>query len=126
MASLHALQALLKSPEFNLGESNLAITKGSVDGLLEISNRLWTDNQIVPMDDHWLHRIQEANNELALNGMRVLGVAFRQCNQSACNAPEISLESDLVFVGMFAMIDPARSEVKEAVAVARGPVSDRS
>ena len=115
-----SLQELLKSPEFNLGESNLAITKGSVDGLLEISNRLWTENQIVPMDDHWMHRIQEANNELALNGMRVLGVAFRQCNQSACNAPDISLESDLVFVGMFAMIDPARSEVKEAVAVARG------
>ncbi len=115
-----SLQELLKSPEFNLGESNLAITKGSVDGLLEISNRLWTENQIVPMDDHWLHRIQEANNDLALNGMRVLGVAFRQCNQSACNAPDMSLEQDLVFVGMFAMIDPARSEVKEAVAVARG------
>ena len=115
-----ALQGLLKSPEFNLGESHLAITKGSVDGLLEISNRLWTDNQIVPMDDHWLHRIQEANNDLALNGMRVLGVAFRQCNQNACNAPDLSLEQDLVFVGMFAMIDPARSEVKDAVAVARG------
>lgn len=115
-----ALQALLKSPEFHLGQSHLAITKGSVDGLLEISNRLWTDNQIVPMDDHWLHRIQEANNDLALNGMRVLGVAFRQCNQSACNAPDMTLEQKLVFVGMFAMIDPARSEVKDAVAVARG------
>ncbi|NTW43869.1 MAG: HAD-IC family P-type ATPase, partial [Anaerolineaceae bacterium] len=115
-----SLQELLKSPEFNLGESSLAITKGSVDGLLEISNRLWTDNQIVPMDDNWLHRIQNANNDLAQNGMRVLGVAFRQCNQSACDKPQISLEQELVFVGMFAMIDPARPEVKNAVAVAKG------
>ncbi len=115
-----ALKKLLLSPDFNMDESHLVITKGAVDGLLDLSNRIWTDNQIKPMDSHWRHRILDANNDLALKGMRVLGIAFRQCDQQTCEAIDETLEQELVFVGMFAMIDPARPEVKEAVATAKG------
>ena len=96
-----------------------AITKGAVDGLLEISDRVWTDNQIVEMDSAWQKRILDANNDLALKGMRVLGVAFRHCSEQQSQQACDPLEQELVFVGMFAMIDPARPEVKDAVAVAR-------
>ena len=115
-----ALRELLSSPAFDPQTTHLAITKGAVDGLLEISNRVWTDQHVVEMDSAWHQRVLDANNDLALKGMRVLGVAFRQCSaqqsQQACDP----LEQELVFVGMFAMIDPARSEVKDAVAEARG------
>ena len=115
-----ALRELLSSPAFDPQTTHLAITKGAVDGLLEISSRVWTDQHIVAMDSAWRQRVLDANNDLALKGMRVLGVAFRQCSaqqsQQACDP----LEQELVFVGMFAMIDPARPEVKDAVAVARG------
>jgi len=115
-----ALRELLSSPAFDPQTTHLAITKGAVDGLLEISSRVWTDQHIVEMDSAWRQRVLDANNDLALKGMRVLGVAFRQCSaqqsQQACDP----LEQELVFVGMFAMIDPARPEVKDAVAVARG------
>ena len=72
------------------------------------------------LDDDWRTRINSANNELALKGMRVLGVAFRQCAKPEGNQECGLLEQELVFVGMFAMIDPARPEVKDAVAEARG------
>ncbi len=49
-----------------------------------------------------------------------MGVAYRQCSQQESTKACEPLEQDLVFVGMFAMIDPARSEVKEAVATAKG------
>jgi Ca2+-transporting ATPase len=115
-----ALRDLLTSPDFSQGQSHLAVTKGSVDGLLEVSNRIWDGGRIVPMDDSWIRRIMTANNDLAQNGMRVLGVAFRRCEEIACDKPSPSLEEELVFVGMFGMIDPARPEVKDAVAVAKG------
>ena len=115
-----SLKSLLTSPDFNFEDSHLVITKGAVDGLLEISDRVWTEKRIETLDSDWKHRILDANNDLALKGMRVLGVAFRQCDQQACDEIDETLEQNLVFVGMFAMIDPARSEVKEAVATAKG------
>jgi Ca2+-transporting ATPase len=115
-----ALRDLITSPNFKSDEPYLVITKGAVDGLLDISNRVWNDQQIVEMDSAWKQRILDANNDLALKGMRVLGVAFRNCSEQESKQACDPLEQDLVFVGMFAMIDPARSEVKDAVAEAKG------
>ncbi len=113
-----ALKKLIQSPKFLSQEPFLAVTKGSVDGLLEISNRVWTENEIVELDHQWENRILQAHDDLAQKGMRILGIAFRQCSGQNTQPECETIEKDLVFVGMFAMIDPARSEVKDAVAEA--------
>lgn len=113
------LSDLLASPAFAGDAPCLMITKGAVDGLLDISNRVWSDRQVVSMDEAWHQRIIEANNDLALKGMRVLGVAFRQSSEEESKQVSEEMERDLVFVGMFAMIDPARPEVKTAVKTAK-------
>lgn len=112
----HSLTKLIESPGFLSEGVFLAITKGAVDGLLEISNRVWTENEIVELDQEWENRIQQAQKELAQKGMRILGVAFHQCSEQETEPECGTVEKDLIFVGMFAMIDPARSEVKDAVA----------
>lgn len=114
----NSLQNLIQSPAFLSDEPFLSITKGSADGLLEISNRVWTENEIVTLNDNWRGRIMKAHDDLAQKGMRILGVAFRQCRGEQKKPGCENLEEDLVFVGMFAMIDPARGEVKDAVAEA--------
>jgi Ca2+-transporting ATPase len=55
----------------------LMFTKGAVDSLLEVCDRVWVNNQIQPLDETWRERIVRANNTMAQSGMRVLGVAFR-------------------------------------------------
>ena len=60
----------------------------------------------------WRDRIMQSNNELAQNGMRVLGVAIRSAETPTADA---SIENDLIFVGLYGMIDPPRAEVKDAV-----------
>jgi Ca2+-transporting ATPase len=57
--------------------SHLAFTKGAVDSLLDVSGRVWVDSHPEPLDERWHERIMTAHNQLAKNGMRVLGVAFR-------------------------------------------------
>lgn len=114
-----ALKKLVQSPKFQSDEPFLSITKGSVDGLIEISNRVWTENEIVELDQNWQDRILKSHDDLAQKGMRILGVAFRQCSEKDTKPECGNLEENLVFVGMFAMIDPARPEVKDAVATAK-------
>ena len=93
----------------------IAFTKGAVDGLLEVSDRVWTENGIEPLDDGWRERIRRSNDELASRGMRVLGVALRPLEAAEGDGAE----QQLVFIGMFGMIDPPRPEVREAVARCR-------
>ena len=101
---------------FNSGAWPLiAITKGAVDGILDISNRVWVEGQLYPLDDHWRERIQAANNRLAQNGMRVLGMAYQLRQHAEVDLPQEPVETDLVFIGMTGMIDPARPEVSDAV-----------
>ncbi|MCK6539018.1 MAG: cation-translocating P-type ATPase [Anaerolineales bacterium] len=96
----------------------IAFTKGSVDGLLDLSDRVWVNGKAETLDAGWRSRIEAANERLAKKGMRVLGIAFRLLNQ----IPEViqtDLERDLTFIGLFGMIDPPRAEVGEAVAITR-------
>jgi P-type Ca2+ transporter type 2C len=93
----------------------IALTKGSVDGLLKISDRVWNNDQTEPLDEQWHQKILERNDKLAAMGTRVLGVAFRPLDAPPPSGQEADVEQDLVFVGLVGMLDPARSEAKEAV-----------
>jgi P-type Ca2+ transporter type 2C len=96
----------------------IAFTKGSVDGLLDLSSYVWVGGKAEPMDEGYKVRVEASNQTLARKGMRVLGVAFRLLNQVP-DVIQTDLEQNLTFVGLFGMIDPPRSEVREAVALTR-------
>lgn len=93
----------------------IAFTKGAVDSLVGRSSGVLHGAEVEPLDERWKERIIAGNNGLADMGMRVLGVAFRQLSSTAAE----DLERELVFVGMVGIIDPARPEVKEAVALCK-------
>jgi Ca2+-transporting ATPase len=99
-------------------EPFMAFTKGAVDSLLEACTDVWVEGRAEPVSDHWRQRIQAANDDLAQNGMRVLGLAFRPVASlpagNSVNSLQ-SLESNLTFVGLVGIMDPPRPEVREAV-----------
>jgi Ca2+-transporting ATPase len=90
-------------------------SKGAVDSLLEVCDRVWIDDRSEPMTDSWQQRVEAANEEQAKSGMRVLGVATRSYEEIPEKTTPELLEKNLIFVGMVSMMDPARPEVKEAV-----------
>jgi P-type Ca2+ transporter type 2C len=96
------------------GAPYVAFTKGAVDSLLEISSHVWSgDGRVEALGEEWRERISAANERLAGDGVRVLGVGLRRLQDLDGSGDE--LERDLTFVGMVGMIDPPRPEAKDAV-----------
>jgi Ca2+-transporting ATPase len=94
----------------------MAFTKGSPDGLVAVSDRVWVNDRVEVLTAEWRERIMQSNNELAQNGMRVLGVAIRSAEAPTA---DVSIETNLIFVGLYGLIDPPRAEVKDAVQTCR-------
>lgn len=97
----------------------VVLTKGSVDGLLEISQSAWIDGTSVPLTPELRARIEDSNNHFAEAGLRVLGLAMRHLAEKPQDWQPETLEQGLSFVGMIGMIDPPRPEVKSAVETCR-------
>jgi P-type Ca2+ transporter type 2C len=95
--------------------SCIIFAKGAVDVLLGLSDSVWVNGQLEPLDNAWRERLSAENDELAANGMRVLGVAFRCLRPLPSKTDADDLERDLIFVGMIGLIDPPRPEAASAV-----------
>lgn len=94
----------------------IAYTKGSPEALVTQCTHMLTSNGEQAIDQAALLQQAEA---MAENGLRVLAFAYRNWDILPDSEQPDELERDLIFLGFAGLIDPPRSEAKEAVSLCK-------
>jgi P-type Ca2+ transporter type 2C len=87
--------------------------KGAPDEVLAHSSKILHHGKEELLDTRHKAKIIKANNYLAGQAYRILAVAFRPLQEG--EEIDVDAEEGLIFVGLFAMMDPPRPEVKIAL-----------
>ena len=98
----------------------VAFVKGAPDVLLRDCKVLMgKDGNTRPLTEDDRREILAANQSLASQALRVLGVGMRPLDRVPGTYAASDLERDLIFVGLMGMKDPIRPEAKVAVDACR-------
>jgi Ca2+-transporting ATPase len=97
------------------GISRIAYIKGAPKELLAQCSQILIGDQVARLNDEWRNKIIEQNDAYARKGLRVLAMSQRWLPQDFSEYTIESIETDLTFIGLVAMMDPPRPEVLEAV-----------
>jgi Ca2+-transporting ATPase len=104
------------------GKKLMAFMKGAPEVILNRCTNIFINGEARNLTKSERQGIQKANEDMANNALRVLGVAFKELtSMNSQDFEEIvedtinkEIENDLVFIGLVGMIDPPREEAREA------------
>jgi Ca2+-transporting ATPase len=93
----------------------IAFVKGAPDVLLERCRDIAGNGLVRTITDVDKQHILKVNSDFANDAMRVLGFTYRNIEDARGRYEAEQIEKDLTFIGLMAMIDPPRPEVKLAI-----------
>ncbi len=101
------------------GERVRIMVKGAPDVLLNLCKTVFDENGDQPLDAHQRQLIEQANEQMASTGLRVLAVAWTELpvRDFAPNGDMFVYVKDLVFTGLVGLMDPPRPEARDAIAL---------
>ena len=94
--------------------SHRMITKGALEEIIKICTKVKVDNKIQEITEEMKNQIQENAKKMAQQGMQVIVLASKR-EYRGKNIFDVSDESNMVFVGFVAFLDPPKKEVKETI-----------
>lgn len=104
----------LMSTLHRLKDGYTMITKGAVDVMLGRAKYIQKNGVVKVLTREDIREIEAANEYFSREGLRVLGIGYKPFDGERSLVPED--ESNLIFLGLIAMMDPPRPESAAAVA----------
>jgi P-type Ca2+ transporter type 2C len=111
MSTLHRCAGVVARQPSGL----VAYVKGAPDEILSRCTAVRWNGQDLQLDDTRRAAIRAANDAYARQGLRVLALALRGATAAPGEYSAESVERDLTFLGLVALMDPPRPEVAAAV-----------
>ncbi|PSN15057.1 magnesium-transporting ATPase [filamentous cyanobacterium CCT1] len=115
LSGVEALRSDLTPPGEVVQAPYLMLAKGSPEMLLECCTSHLRGAERVPLDQEARSQILSDNADMAAQGLRVLGFAYRPLETVPAEGDADRAEQDLVWLGLVGMIDALRPEVRVAV-----------
>lgn len=100
-------------------EQYLMFTKGSPELILARCNEIDNGKHSIPLTDDIRKVILAQNDNMASNGLRVLGFAYKPLTEIPPENSDETSEQGLVWLGLVGMLDAPRPEVRLAVQESR-------
>ncbi|MCC5662108.1 cation-translocating P-type ATPase [Nostoc sp. XA010] len=114
------MSVVVQDTSNKLGESlSIVFTKGSPELVLELCTHIQQGDRPQLMTAQQRQQILEQNNQLASQGLRVLGFASKNLTKLSDRDFEDTAETNLTWLGLVGMLDAPRPEVRDAVAKCR-------
>lgn len=95
------------------GKQYMVYTKGAPEEVLQKCTHILLDGEIQKLEEKERKLILNQNQSFAQEALRVLWFAYKEITSKK------PTEEELIFVGLQAMIDPPRKEVKSAIATCK-------
>lgn len=92
--------------------------KGAPRSILSVCKKILENGKVETLTSEKLQLIENKIHAFAGEGLRVIAVAYKKLLMSEYSKAE-AVEKDMVFVGLAAMMDPPRLEVRDAVSKAK-------
>ncbi|MCL1912960.1 MAG: cation-translocating P-type ATPase [Eubacteriaceae bacterium] len=93
----------------------IQFTKGAPEEVLDVCTHAILGGKRIELDGSSRGKILDQNREYADKALRVLACAYRDWDSVPKNTGFANIEREMTFVGLEAMIDPVRVEVKAAI-----------
>jgi len=90
-------------------------TKGATDEILRVCDFAYVDGKAIAITPEIIEKINVQNKEYADRSLRVLAGAYKNLDSVPSDCSPEKIEKGLTFIGLEAMIDPVRPEVKAAI-----------
>ncbi|XES77960.1 MAG: cation-translocating P-type ATPase [Candidatus Bathyarchaeia archaeon] len=101
-----------------VGNTRMAYMKGAPEIVLEKCSQILLNGTVQKLTSEQRVELQKVTEAMALQALRNLGFAYKELPSNKAVFDE-TIEEGFVFVGIMGMIDPPRSEVKDAIAICR-------
>ncbi|MFA6089992.1 MAG: cation-translocating P-type ATPase, partial [Candidatus Woesearchaeota archaeon] len=93
----------------------ITCTKGAVQNILPKCKKILLNGKVISLTEKMRKEILKQNDKYADNALRVLSFAYKETKLLKNKENKEKYEQDLIFVGLVAMMDPPRIEVKDMI-----------
>lgn len=96
-------------------EKIVSFTKGAPDIIIDRCSHISINNKVVPFTEKLKSEVLSVNSKFSRNALRVLAFAYKEYDNLPEDISPDNNEINMIFVGLTGMIDPPRTEAKEAI-----------